>query len=928
MAPNEQLVPRRPRMCIDGLNEPLAWHPEKTCFLISAPSRGFSEVELESSAFQSPTEILLHPGERILGARFWVPAVRLPDFAYRASEKLAFVTTPSATPETLRQLGDCLLERGSVEQDAAMHVYALAEQIVDQSDALDEEWRRIARQLPLYRLFRAEEKQVTSDQLFIGDNEYTEDISESLICLKSGSSTPKGLVARYRRLGVVDRPSGGQVVAALSRIAATQPSAQPSYARLIRTLQDVGDDILGSDPSLREIRVLTCAGTFDPVSLCYWDEDFGHRNHILAEHASLLIDTANKPTQRLFEWLRGHGCDVPVSLRAIAKLTLAEEQPSLDASPEISHILMPWRLWAQEVVRDESILRDFLLKSGLAPADTPLEFVAVNKTRVRCFLPDGRVIEQRSGWEGPLAVATQDGSVFVRVLPGAGHSIDAEWISGLDASIAREVVILWGGVSGDSRLRAAADEMLATVERPSTVLRRLRETYRQHFLHQYHDQVADPRFAELFEDYQRTVQRSRRAVELEEQMYGLLEAGFVKARRDQIRGYGYDEFSVFAELLQNGEDAYAQRAQLGMRMPSPCGISYRYLRTDDGSRVLDVDHRGRPFNYWQHGSRKDHAFSRDVEGVLRSAGSFKPHTDARDNSNPDSVPIGRFGLGFKSVYLLTDVPQVHSGGWHFAVESGCLPKELPPPLDLPEDVTRIRLPLRDDAEELHDTSRLLDLLPFLRKITHLEFWTPESALEVDVTASEVLVTNSAVVEKVVLSEPGATPNSQLSLLRCRSLEHAGQLALLLTSEGAPARWRDAFSYDLFAGLPLKAELGCGVGVSHRFEVQSGRTHLVDPKTNEQMIGEVANLLTSLVAGLCAENPKGLSESLRRFWAVWRWERGDAECAGLRKVLARELVSLPERARIVPTFAPGRLRVSLRVHVSSFLKFLMHSGRHW
>jgi len=30
------------------------------------------------------------------------------------------------------------------------------------------------------------------------------------------------------------------------------------------------------------------------------------------------------------------------------------------------------------------------------------------------------------------------------------------------------------------------------------------------------------------------------------------------ARREQIRGYGYDEFSVFAELVQNAEDAYAQ----------------------------------------------------------------------------------------------------------------------------------------------------------------------------------------------------------------------------------------------------------------------------------------------------------------------------------------------------------------------------------
>ncbi len=143
-------------------------------------------------------------------------------------------------------------------------------------------------------------------------------------------------------------------------------------------------------------------------------------------------------------------------------------------------------------------------------------------------------------------------------------------------------------------------------------------------------------------------------------------------------------------------------------------------------------------------------------------------------------------------------------------------------------------------------------------------------------------------------------------MRCRSLEHAGQLALLLTGEGASARWRDAFGYDLFAGLPLKAELGCGVAVSHRFEVQSGRTHLVDPRTNERMIGEVAGLLTGLVVGLCTEKREGLSESLRRFWAVWRWERGDAECEGLRKALAHALVGLAERAQVVPTLATDTL----------------------
>src|SRR5205823_3354570 len=113
-------------------------------------------------------------------------------------------------------------------------------------------------------------------------------------------------------------------------------------------------------------------------------------------------------------------------------------------------------------------------------------------------------------------------------------------------------------------------------------------------------------------------------------------------------------------------------------------------------------------------------FSKDVEGVLRSAGSFKPHASVRDAEQPDGQAIGRFGLGFKCVYLLTDRPEIHSEDWHFAIEAGCLPKELPRPEDLGAEVTRIRLPLRTDAAEVSDVSRFLGLTPFLRMITRLE----------------------------------------------------------------------------------------------------------------------------------------------------------------------------------------------------------------
>jgi sarcosine oxidase delta subunit len=864
--------------------------------------------------FKKPSEVLLHPGEKVLGARFWVRAMPLPDFRQQELSSLGFATKPEATASQLAEIGECLVERAELEDKATVQVYELVGQLLEEVGTLRERWQSIAGCRSVYRAFREKERQVTSVQLFLGDTEDKEDLSTNLLCLKSSGPPPTGVIAIYRDLGVPDRPSVVQLLHALGATTAKEPNAASSYACLIRTFLKLASDTeLALDPkSLAAIRILTCAGTYQPIADCLWDATLDRPKRILHEHAHLLIDSTDKPTQALVEWLRDQHSGVLVNLRTTGEFEPADAPVPMAETPEVSYLLSPWRQWFQQATREESSLRDELSRLGLALPTTAVTIVPVRKIRIRCRLRAGNVIEQSEGWEGPLAFAHTKDRLYVRIEERKPDDRTVgDRFRAVDKAIALEIAILLGSSAASAHPHSLEDGITATLERPSTVLKRLHESNRQHFLHQFHDQVANQAFADLFEEFQRTSQSTKRGqervAELESKMFALLESEFVQARREQIKGYGYNEFSVFAELLQNAEDAYLQRQQLGMDMPEPCGILYRYIQEAGAGRVLEVEHLGRPFNYWQHGPKQDRNFAKDVEGVLRSAGSFKPHSGASSGQSSGTAAIGRFGLGFKSVYLITDCPEVYSGDWHFAIESGCLPKELSPPVDLPQTTTRIRLPLRVEAEDFKDASQLLGLLPFLSMTTRLEF-RPLIGEPTTMLVKTVVLHKgaAAIVEQVDLSAPGAVRGDSVRLIRCRSSAHAGQLAFLVTQEGIPARWDEVFQQDLYAALPLQAKLGCGAAASHRFEVQSGRTHLVDPKANAAKITEVTALLGGLVDGLCiiALGGPPLSEVLRRFWSIWQWERGDGECDALRRSLAAELTGLAERKALVPTLDPG------------------------
>lgn len=160
----------------------------------------------------------------------------------------------------------------------------------------------------------------------------------------------------------------------------------------------------------------------------------------------------------------------------------------------------------------------------------------------------------------------------------------------------------------------------------------------------------------------------------------------------------YDDRTHFIfELLQNAEDALDRRGSWnGLRR-----VTFNLTPTS-----LALSHFGKPFD------------EADVRGVCGIAESTK-----------DKFSIGRFGIGFKSVYTFTDRPEIHSGEEDFAVENYVQPKrEVHRPRG--QDETQILLPLKsgDETARQEITEGLKRLGPsallFLRHIDEIN-WSVE-----------------------------------------------------------------------------------------------------------------------------------------------------------------------------------------------------------
>ena len=207
-------------------------------------------------------------------------------------------------------------------------------------------------------------------------------------------------------------------------------------------------------------------------------------------------------------------------------------------------------------------------------------------------------------------------------------------------------------------------------------------------------------------------------------------ADYQRIREENIARYGWDtavldllgqlysERTHFIfELIQNAEDAGATE-----------------LAFDLFEDRLELRHDGRPFT------------EADVRGVCGVGQSGKA---------ADLTAIGKFGIGFKSVYAYTRTPRIHSGGEHFRIENFVRPTAEAATAEVGAG-TLFVFPFDHDAVPAEVATREIAaalgalqprILLFLRNIERLRTGGP---------GAEGSVAQHSVIQRSVAERPGAS----------------------------------------------------------------------------------------------------------------------------------------------------------------------------
>lgn len=285
----------------------------------------------------------------------------------------------------------------------------------------------------------------------------------------------------------------------------------------------------------------------------------------------------------------------------------------------------------------------------------------------------------------------------------------------------------------------------------------------------------------------------------------------------------YDKRTHFIfELLQNAEDALRRRSD----WDGP-----RSVRFNLSTNELQVSHFGAPFD------------SDDVIGIC-----------GIDQSTKDLTAIGRFGIGFKSVYAFTDRPEVHSGDEDFVIESYVWPSAIPT-IERETAETTFVLPFKphDQTAEADIADGLRNLGPrtllFLREVEELG-WKSGGEKGLYLRSRPELVGDGVRKVTILGDESGKAAVEETWLIFDQEVSHDGkpigyiELAFKLShDEEHKGRLEPISSASLVAFFPTVLPTHTGFLVQGPYRTTPSRDNVpVDDQWNRHLVEETGDLL--------------------------------------------------------------------------------------
>jgi hypothetical protein len=323
--------------------------------------------------------------------------------------------------------------------------------------------------------------------------------------------------------------------------------------------------------------------------------------------------------------------------------------------------------------------------------------------------------------------------------------------------------------------------------------------------------------------------------------------------QDRMRRFGYRCDSVLLELAQNADDALVQAAEIAgsqRSLPLEARRLSVHVHVESGATILDITHFGRPINDTGGAAfpeGRDRDWDQDLYYMMLLNLSGKPGEEAGEQTR--AATTGRFGLGFKSVHLVSKSPEVVSGFVAFSIAGGLLPVELTVPDDADlrapagHRPTRVRLPLRSDVElsELFENrfAHMRTLLPvFARQLREIEVVGGPFA---GISVFDGQVIEGAPGWSVARQPVDIAGHGPWHVLRFRPADTAtggrtGTAALAIgLKDGMPASLPHELPF-LWNVAPTMENWGCGYAVNGPFKLNPGRTQVsLDDKATQCVV---------------------------------------------------------------------------------------------